>query len=371
LDSAFNFGKLFGIQFRVHYSWFFVFALITFFLAQEVFPGAVRGESVPTYWIMGAVTSFLFFFSVLLHEAGHSLVARRNGIPVSGITLFLFGGAAQMTREPPSAVAELKMASVGPAVSLALGGCFWLIYQAFFVSGLNNVAAMGLWLAQINLILAAFNMLPGFPLDGGRVLRGLWWHFRKDYVGATQAAVFCGRVAGVLIIGAGVYFIIEYRDWLAGVWLAFIGWYLENSARLSLKQFRLQLWMKDRKVADVMESDCPNVGGEISLGEVKRRYPAGRCFLVNAPGSPDAAVFLPAAGDRPDATPMSEMTFSFDKAIEVAPDDDLLTLAQQMNETGRDFAVVKENGIAVGMIFLDALIELVNRSTATVDRVVK
>jgi Zn-dependent protease len=363
LDSAFNFGKFFGIQFKVHYSWFFIFGLITFFLAGEVFPGAVRGQSTLTYWLMAAATAFLFFVSVLFHETGHSLVGRANGIPVSSITLFLFGGAAQMTREPASAAAELKMASAGPAASLVLAGVFWLVYIVF-LGATNTVAAIALWLAQINLIVAVFNMLPGFPLDGGRVLRGLWWHFSGDYVAATRVAVFCGRVAGFLIIGAGVYFVVQYRDWLAGVWLAILGWYLENSARLSLKQFRLQLWMKGKKVADVMERDCPVVGSDLTLAQVKQLYPAGRCFRVMSEGRAEAVVFLPGAADKPDTTQLSELALPLKQAIEISPDADLLVLAQQMNETGKDFAVVKEGGVAMGMVFLDTLIELVNRSVA-------
>jgi Zn-dependent protease len=363
LESAFNFGKLFGIQFKVHYSWFFIFGLITVFLAREVFPGAVKGESTPTYWLMGAVTAFLFFVSVLFHEAGHSIVARKNGIPVSNITLFLFGGAAQMTREPASPAAELKMASAGPATSLVLAGAFWLVYTAF-LGATNTVAAMALWLAQINLIVAAFNMLPGFPLDGGRVLRGLWWHFGGDYALATRVAVFCGRVAGFILIAAGVYFAIQYRDWLAGVWLAILGWYLENSARLSLKQFKLQLWMKGKRVADVMETDCPTITGDISIGEIKRQYPDGRCFWVTSPERPAAVAFLMGTDNRPETTPITELTQPLNQAIEISPDDDLLVLAQQMNETGKDYAVVKEGGVTKGMVFLDSLIELVNRSKA-------
>ncbi len=364
MDSGFNLVKLFGIQFRVHYSWFFIFALITVFLALEVFPGAVRNQSALAYWVMGIITSFLFFVSVLFHETGHSLAGRANGIPVSSITLFLFGGAASMTREPATATAEIKMASAGPAVSVLLAGFFWLVYTVF-LGATNTVAAMALWLAQINLIVAAFNLLPGFPLDGGRVLRGLWWHFSGDYIRATRVAVFFGRVAGILIVGAGIYIVIQDGDWLAGVWLAVLGWYLENSARLSLKQFSLQLWMKGKTVVDVMERDCPDIDGDISLGELKSRYPSGKCFrLAAAMGKPPAVVYLPSIGDKPDTTKVAELAQPLDRAIEVASDADLLSLAQEMNETGKDFAIVRQDGASIGMVFLDSLIDLVNRSVA-------
>ena len=159
---------------------------------------------------------------------------------------------------------------------------------------------------------------------------------------------------------------IQNRDWLAGVWLAVLGWYLENSARLSLKQFTLQQWMKGKTVADVLERDCPAVGGDISLGELKSRYPAGKCFRVVATlGKPEAVLYLPSIGDKPDATSIVEFAQSMDRPIEVSPGDNLLTLAQQMNETGKDYAIVKDGGAFIGMVFLDSLIDLVNRSAAT------
>ncbi len=363
MESAFNIGRLFGIQFRVHYSWFFIFGLMTVFLAADVFPGAVPGQSGLTYWIMGAATALLFFVSVMLHEIGHSLVSRANGIPIGGITLFLFGGAAEMTREPPTAAAEIKMALAGPAASAGLAVLFWLIYIAF-LGATNTVAAVGLWLAQINLIVAGFNLLPGFPLDGGRVLRGAWWHFSGDHVKATRVAVAFGRVVGLAIIGVGLFTVIRDRDFLAGIWLAILGWYLENSARLSLRQFGLQQWMKGRTVAEVMERDCPAVAGDDAVDEVQQQFPGRRCFRVTAPGQPDGAAYLPVAGSLQGSSKMAELSIPLDHAIEISPGDDLLLLTQQMNEAAKYLAVVKENGVATGLVFLDALIDLVNNSGA-------
>jgi len=360
LESGFRLGRFFGIQFRVDFSWFIIFALLTFFLAADVFPGAVKGQSVLVYWVMGATTSLLFFVSVLLHETGHSLIARGSGIPVGGITLFLFGGAAQMNREPPTAASELKMAFAGPGVSLLLAAFFWVVYT-FFLGGLNTVAAMALWLSQINLIVAVFNLLPGFPLDGGRVLRGVWWRLSGDYVRATRVAVFFGRVAGALIIVAGLFVALQYRDRLAGIWLAILGWYLESSARLSLRQFTLQQWMKGKKVAEVMERDCVPVDGGISIDAAKKMYPDKRCFLAITDGKTEKALFMPVVGNRPGTTLLVDLAIPLDAAIEVAPGDDLLLLAQKMNEKGKDVARVVVGGSVAGVVFLDSLIELVNR----------
>ncbi|MEN8614383.1 site-2 protease family protein [Dehalogenimonas sp. THU2] len=359
MDSGFNLGHIFGIRFRVHYSWFFIFLLITVFLAQQVFPVAVPRENTSTYWIMGAVTSLLFFFSVLFHETSHSLVGRANGIPVSSITLFLFGGAAQMTREPASAGAEMKMALAGPMSSLGLAAAFWMIYS-FYLGIENTVAAMALWLAQINLIVAVFNLLPGFPLDGGRVFRGLWWHFRRDYEGATRVAVFAGRITGFLIIGAGLYFIVYYRDWLAGVWLAVLGWYLESAARTSLKQFELQIWLKGKKVSEVVNKECPVVAENTTVAQLRQEHPGRRCFWVEAEGTISGAVFLPGKGDDLELKIISDLAQPIAGAIEVGPDTDLLVLVQEFNETGKDVALVtgyEERGL----VFLDELVELVNR----------
>lgn len=360
MDSAFKLGKFLGIDFRVHFSWFLIFILMTLFLAQDVFPGAVRGESNLSYWLMGTGTVFLFFVSVLGHELGHTLTARSAGIPVGGITLFLFGGAAQMNREPASAGVELKMALSGPLVSLFLAGLFWMLYQTF-LGPLNPLAAMSLWLSQINLIVAGFNLLPGFPLDGGRVLRALWWRIAGDYLQATRIAVACGRITGLAIAAAGIFILIQNGDWLAGVWLILIGAYLEYSARLSLRQFHLQQLMKGRKVSEVMETRCREVPPETPVSESLGKFAQERCLLVNL-GDKQGVVFTPTLAVHSGSTRLNRIAFPVDAAIQISPNDDLLALAQQMNETGRDYAVVKQDGQTVGFVFLDALIELVNGS---------
>ena len=170
MGSAFNLGRIFGIQFRLHYTWFIIFLLITSSLSWQIFPALYPGWTGLTYWIIGIVTSLLFFASVVAHELAHSLVARINGIPVKSITLFIFGGMAQITREAARPGDELKMAAAGPACSLVIGGLFALIW--FLTRGvIEPIAALAFWLAQINVVLAVFNLIPGFPLDGGRVFR--------------------------------------------------------------------------------------------------------------------------------------------------------------------------------------------------------
>lgn len=360
MDNGFNFGKILGIQFRIHYSWVFIYFLITVFLALEVFPGAVPKETDVTFWVMGAVTALLFFLSVLLHEAAHALVGQSNGIPVKSITLFLFGGAAHMTREPQTAAAELKMALAGPMTSLVLAGTFYGIYY-YFLGNANALAATALWLSQINLIVAIFNMLPGFPLDGGRIFRGLWWHFRHDYEGATRVSIFIGRIFGFIIIGAGTYFIIYYRDWLAGVWLAVIGLYLEYSARTSLKQFEMQLWLKGWKISDVVNWDCPTVSSSLTTEELRLQYPQCRSFWVEEDGQLAGVLFLSETGDATGVKAVRELSQTIETALRVDSETSLLTVVQEFNETDKDFAVVIGHNGQRGLLFLDSLVELVNK----------
>lgn len=173
MGGSLNLGKVFGIQVRLHYSWFVIFALVTLSL---VYPNWLQ----PLSWLIGIITSLLFFGSVLAHELAHSLVGRANGVTIKSITLFIFGGMAQMSREATKASAELKMAAAGPICSLAIGVIFGIVWLRTN-SIAPPVAEMARWLALINASLAAFNLIPGFPLDGGRVFRSLMWYFSHDY----------------------------------------------------------------------------------------------------------------------------------------------------------------------------------------------
>ncbi|MDV2989916.1 MAG: site-2 protease family protein [Dehalogenimonas sp.] len=360
MDSGINIGRVFNIQFRVHYSWVFIFALITVFLVWQVFPYAVPGETRSTHWIMSIVTSLLFFLSILVHETAHSLIGRANGIPVRSITLYLFGGAAQMDREPASPGAEIKMAIAGPLASFLLAALFWIVYD-FYISQVLAIAAVALWLAQINLIVAVFNLLPGFPLDGGRVLRGIWWHVRDDYPGATRGAILFGRIVGVLVGVSGLYFVIVHRDWLAGIWLVLLGWYLESTARTSLKQFELQIWLKKHTVADVIRRDCPRISRDTSLKYLHDKYPDRHCFVIPEIGEITGIVWFEAKDATLPETTVADLVIPLDQTIAVETGDNLLEVVQRMNETGSDIAVAGGQSDPVGFVFLDDLVNLVNR----------
>jgi len=249
-------GRIFGIPLELHPSWFLIFGLVTWSLAIGYFPVEYPTLPMVAYWMLGAATSLLFFGSVLIHELGHSVVALRNQVPVRRIILFIFGGVAQIGREPPDAGTEFRIAIAGPLSSLGLAAGFaglWWLDQA-----IPYLDAPSVWLMRINLLLAFFNLIPGFPLDGGRILRAVIWHFTGNFYRATQVAVFTGQLAAFGFISLGILIILT-GYWLNGLWLVFIGWFLQNAAAASYAQTSLQESLRDVTVAQAMTRDCPLV----------------------------------------------------------------------------------------------------------------
>jgi Zn-dependent protease len=196
-------GRIFGIPIGIDLSWFLIFILMAWMLAASYFPAEFKGWSTAEYWIVGAITALLLFGSVILHELGHSIVAQRYKIPVRSITLFVFGGVSQITAEPPSALAEFWIAIAGPTTSLLLAGLLWAITP--LVSAVAPVLAVTRYLAIINATLAAFNLIPGFPLDGGRVFRAVVWAISKNLRRATLIAANVGRGIAFIFILVGVW----------------------------------------------------------------------------------------------------------------------------------------------------------------------
>jgi Zn-dependent protease len=211
-------GKIFGIPIELHISWFLIFGLLTWSLASGYFPFEYPGLSGLSYWSLGLLTSVLFFSSVLAHELGHAFIAIRNHVPVNKITLFIFGGVARIEREPNSAGAEFRIAIAGPLVSLTLAGIFgaiWLLDQTTPI-----LAAPSDYLLRINLMLVLFNMIPGFPLDGGRVFRAIIWKYTGSYYQSTKVASFVGQIIAYGFIGIGVFFMFTGQS-MNGLWMAF------------------------------------------------------------------------------------------------------------------------------------------------------
>jgi len=262
--SSVRLGRIAGIEFGVNWSWLVVFALIVWTLASGIFPSTNPGLSKATHIAMAIVAAFLFFLSLLLHEFGHALRARREGIEIDGITLWLFGGVARFKGSFQSAGAEFRVAIAGPVVSLALGVLFVLIALIPGIpSAVDGVAA---WLGYINLTLLVFNLIPAPPLDGGRVLHAALWRWRGDYVWATRAAANVGRAFGYLLIAVGIAMFI-FQSSFSGAWLAFLGWFLLNAATAEARYLLTQQALSGVHVRDVMTPNPVVVSPDTTLGE--------------------------------------------------------------------------------------------------------
>ena len=365
MGGAFSLGRIFGIQFRIHYSWFIIFLLITVSLSWQYFPYTYPEWSMPTYWLTGIATSLLFFSCVVAHELAHSLVGRANGIPVKSITLFLFGGVAHMSREASGHRAEFRMAMAGPVASLVIGGLFFLLYLALqHVS--EPIAALAFWLAQINVVLAIFNLIPGFPLDGGRVFRSLLWRFSGNYQRATRIAVEVGRSVGYLFVVGGIVLMFLYPGrWFNGLWLAFIGLFLSYVATASYRQTQWQAALQGVRVADVMTTYCPVISPDITISQVVQAYiftSGHRCFMVTANGELQGILTLrnikSVERKNWDNTSVGDVMTRSERLKVVQPDEEVLSVIERMEEHGISQMPVVSEGRITRLIARDDILRL-------------
>ena len=273
---AWEIGRALGIPIRVHPSWFLVFLFVTWSLATGYLPDALPGLSNSRYWGMGAIAAVLLFVSVLLHELGHSYVAQRYRIPIGQITLFLFGGVAQMRAEPPNPKAEFLIAIAGPLVSFAIGAFSLALAAASewwpVPSGGQGFAVLGGLLGLVNVQLGLFNLIPGFPLDGGRVLRAGLWAWGHDFHVATSRAALLGLGFGVLMAGFGALLLggsiggfFDPSTGSNGGWLMFIGAFLFGAAWSTRKQVTLRVALSGTSVQDVMVRAVVTMSPQLSL----------------------------------------------------------------------------------------------------------
>ena len=280
MGQSIRIGRIFGVQIGLHPSWFVIALIFTYLMAAVELPRAHGGWSVGLYWVVGAVISLLFFASVLAHELSHAVLARRFGLRVRDITLFIFGGAASLEGDPERPRDEALIAAAGPLTSLAIGAGLWGIDVAV---GQPQLSAIVGWLGFINITLGLFNLLPGFPMDGGRILRAALWKIRGDRLAATRNAAAVGRLFGYLLIAGGVFLIFQGVNPFMGVWLALIGWFLSNAAESSVAQLSVEHALHGIKVREVMESDPPSISPNESVADlVNDRLIRGehRSFLV-------------------------------------------------------------------------------------------
>jgi Zn-dependent protease/CBS domain-containing protein len=264
VNASFTLGRIAGIHIGVNWTWLIVFALIAWSLATAVFPDQNPGLSDATYVVMAVAAALVFFASILLHELGHAVQARREGMEIEGITLWLFGGVAQFRGMFPSAGAEFRIAVAGPLVSLALGLLFVGVAAGLALwDAVDGVAA---WLGYINLMLLAFNLLPALPLDGGRVLRSALWGARRDFGSATRIAAAIGRGFGYLFIAGGLAAFF-WAHAVGGLWLAFIGWFLLGAAAGETRSIAVRDALAGFRVRDLMVREPTTVSPDVTIGK--------------------------------------------------------------------------------------------------------
>lgn len=336
--------NLFGIEIKVDPSWLFIFLLVTFNLAVGVFPALHPQWGAALSWGVGVAASVLFFSSVLAHELAHSLVARSKGLPITEITLFIFGGVSNIEREPETPGAEFVMALAGPLTSIVLGIIFLFIGN-FLVGGLGLIAqnpqqallgvgplaTLFIWLGPINILLGFFNLIPGFPLDGGRLLRAILWAATNNLKKATRWASWAGQVFGWIFIFIGVFMALGIpvpffgRGLFGGLWLLFIGWFLSNLASQGYRQVLLEDVLRDVRTSTLMRPMFSTVSPEVSVSSLVNEHIMGtedRAFLVIDGGDLRGIVTLD------DVRKVSQSHWGRTKVVEImTPREELITVA--------------------------------------------
>jgi Zn-dependent protease/CBS domain-containing protein len=280
MGSGWKVGRLAGIDLTIHPSWLVIAFLITYSLAESQFPRSFRGWTDTQYWLVAGATAVLFFASVLAHELSHAIVARRFGLKVEGITLFIFGGATTIDADSRTPREEALIAVAGPATSLLIGGA--LVAVGIFIDQ-PKLGALVSWLGFVNVALGLFNLIPGFPMDGGRVLRALVWRVRGDRLAATRNAAWVGRLFAYLLVGLGVFIALQPGGIFSGLWLAVIGWFLSSAAETTLVQAGVERRLRGIRVRDAMDANPPAVSPNETVAElVNERMLRGedRSYLV-------------------------------------------------------------------------------------------
>lgn len=365
-------GKLFGIPLRIDPSWILIFLLLVYQLAVIVFPFQLglrlRGGIALDVIVLAVIASLLLFVSVIAHELAHALMARWRGVSVLGITLFIFGGVAQIGDEPDSPATEFLIAVVGPLISFVIAiaaAGVWIWFQAFDALGYFfrtssqtiglYVAVIAFYLAQANLLLALFNLLPGFPLDGGRVLRALLWAGLKDQKRATYLGMWSGRVIAALLALGGLYFILQQE--YGGGWLLLMAWFLWRAAGEAYHAFLARELLRDISVGQIMRAPLARVSEALSLRELAdslityMKSPALAIDLNgNAVGLVGLAQVKKIERAKWETTRVRQAMLPLTNEKLIAPQDSVLCALQVLNEAEREQVAVANEGQVVGVI---------------------
>lgn len=351
-------GRVAGFPLAMNWSVLLIAWLLTWSLATGSFPYDAPGHSPSTYWITGLVAALVFFASLLAHELAHAVVARRAGVEVKGLTLWLFGGVATLGGEPPTPRADFRIAAAGPATSLGLAAAFGLVAGGLDVLGVAHLAVVAArWLAGINLMLGLFNLIPGAPLDGGRLLRAFLWRRHGDRVRAAVTAARAGATVGYGLIGLGLLQFLAGAS-VGGLWLVFIGWFVLGAARAEEAAVLTRDALGGLRVADVMTPRPVVAPGSITVRDFIERYLLGSphsAYPVEGPGGGIVGLVtlaqlrgVPAAAR--DETTVVDIAVPLTDVPVAAPDDALVPLLERLTGQTGGRALVFDHGALVGIV---------------------
>ncbi|HEY3105173.1 MAG TPA: site-2 protease family protein [Gaiellaceae bacterium] len=354
MRDSITIGRIAGIRFGVNWSWLVVFALIVWTLATGIFPNTNEGLSNAAYIAMALVAAVLFFASLLAHEFGHAIVARREGMEIEGITLWLFGGVAKFKGMFPSAGAEFRIAIAGPLVSLVIGAAFTLVtWRLPLPTGVDGVA---FWLGYINLTLLVFNLLPALPLDGGRVLRSILWAAKGSFAWATHIAAAVGRGFGYLLIAGGVALLI-FQGTFSGAWLAFLGWFLLTAAGAEDRFLLARQALRGLHVRDLVVREPVTTRPDVTIGEFmddivwKTRHTT---YPVTDNGHALGLLPFSCVAEVPrsewDTRTVADCMLPADRVPVVSEDEDLIDAAAELSESDVSRALVVNGDRFVGIL---------------------
>jgi Zn-dependent protease len=347
-------GRILGIPIGLDYSWFLIFALITWTMAVSYYPAEFKNWPAAQYWIVAAVTAIMLFVSVLLHELGHSVVAIRYKIQVRSITLFIFGGISQMGTEPISALAQFWISIAGPVVSFALAA-FLLLLRPVFMD-VVPLLALAKYLIYINIVIGLFNLIPGFPLDGGGVFRAIVWGITHNRRRATLIAANLGRFIAYLFIFFGVWQMFA-GNFINGMWIAFIGWFLESAARGQVQQLALHDMLPGHKVSQAMNRKYTAIAADTTLQRLVDDHILGsgrRSFVVKRSNETVGLLTLHHVKEVPrsewSTTTSAQAMIPIAQTKRVKPDAELWTALQEMDRDGVNQLPVMTDGQIQGML---------------------
>ena len=366
MGGGIKLGRLFGIEITIQPSWFVIMVVLTWSLATTVFPSTFMGSQA-AYWVVGALASLLLFASVLVHELAHSLVARAQGIRVKGITLFLLGGISSIEDDPSSPGREVLLAGVGPLTSLLLGGV--LIVAGLALRAPASVHVLLIYLGSTNVILAAFNMLPGFPLDGGRVLRAVLWARWNDPERATRGSAQVGRALGYVMAG-GAVLLVAMGNLLGGLWIGFIGWMLVQASQGAIQAAVVERRLRGVRVTRLMTKPVAWVPPYVTLESAAHDYLLAnnaQCLPVQGgeQGEFDGVICLSDLQRRASAAwgrdRVLDVMSRREDTVAMAPDRPAMEALKLMATRHVDRIAVLEDGHLLGLVDRAAAFEYLQR----------